>query len=223
MRNELTSEHRAATMRLDTTFVLTWLPSVTMMLLTTLSYIDRNTLAILAPTILRDTGLSNEQYGFVISGFSIAYMLCNPLWGTNCGPRGRSGEHDRRSAFVDPGVGLARGRWRGSRVSGCADGIGPRRSSHVSRWRSGRCSDSSHSEADARRCACLQRRVAGGAPHADSRYATGGSLGLARGLLVDRSDGLAVALIVGRGLSPAGPSPARGRYDGGIERRAPME
>jgi MFS family permease len=25
--------------------------------------------------------VSNEQYGFVISGFSIAYMLCNPLWG----------------------------------------------------------------------------------------------------------------------------------------------
>jgi hypothetical protein len=48
MRNELTTEQRAATKRLDTTFVLTWLPSVTIMLLTTLSYIDRNTLAILA-------------------------------------------------------------------------------------------------------------------------------------------------------------------------------
>jgi len=81
MRTELMSEHRAATKRLGTTFVLTWLPSVTMMLLTTLSYIDRNTLAILAPTILGDTGLSNERYGLVISGFLIAYTLCNPLWG----------------------------------------------------------------------------------------------------------------------------------------------
>ena len=62
-------------------FVRTWLPSVTMMLLTTLSYIDRNTLAILAPTILGQTGLSQVQYGFVISGFSIAYMLGNPIWG----------------------------------------------------------------------------------------------------------------------------------------------
>jgi ACS family hexuronate transporter-like MFS transporter len=59
----------------------TWLPAVSMMLVTTLSYIDRNTLALLAPSILHDTHLSNEQYGFIISGFSIAYMLCNPLWG----------------------------------------------------------------------------------------------------------------------------------------------
>ena len=51
------------------------------MLVTTLSYIDRNTLALLAPTILRETRLSNEQYGFIISAFSISYMLSNPLWG----------------------------------------------------------------------------------------------------------------------------------------------
>jgi ACS family hexuronate transporter-like MFS transporter len=81
MAAALTSERRAVTRPLGAAFVLTWLPSVTMMLLTTLSYIDRNTLAILAPTILGDTGLSNAQYGFVISGFSIAYMFGNPLWG----------------------------------------------------------------------------------------------------------------------------------------------
>ncbi len=52
-----------------------------MMLVSTISYIDRNTLALLAPTILRDTHLSNEQYGFIISAFSIAYMLANPVWG----------------------------------------------------------------------------------------------------------------------------------------------
>ena len=52
-----------------------------MMLVSTISYIDRNTLALLAPTILRDTHLSNEQYGFIISAFSIAYMLGNPIWG----------------------------------------------------------------------------------------------------------------------------------------------
>jgi len=52
-----------------------------MMLVTTISYIDRNTLALLAPSILRDAHLSNEQYGFILSGFSIAYMLGNPLWG----------------------------------------------------------------------------------------------------------------------------------------------
>ena len=52
-----------------------------MMLVSTISYIDRNTLALLAPTILHDTHLNNEQYGFIISAFSIAYMLANPLWG----------------------------------------------------------------------------------------------------------------------------------------------
>lgn len=60
---------------------LRWLPAFSMMLVSTISYIDRNTLALLAPTILRDTHLSNEQYGFIISAFSIAYMLGNPLWG----------------------------------------------------------------------------------------------------------------------------------------------
>jgi ACS family hexuronate transporter-like MFS transporter len=52
-----------------------------MLLVSLISYIDRNTLALLAPTILQQTGLSAEEYGFVISGFSIAYMLSNPLWG----------------------------------------------------------------------------------------------------------------------------------------------
>lgn len=58
-----------------------WLPVLTMMLVSVISYIDRNTLALLAPTILHDTGLSAEQYGFIISAFSIAYMLGNPVWG----------------------------------------------------------------------------------------------------------------------------------------------
>jgi len=52
-----------------------------MMLVSTISYVDRNTLALLAPTILRDTHLNNEQYGFIISAFSVAYMLANPVWG----------------------------------------------------------------------------------------------------------------------------------------------
>jgi MFS transporter, ACS family, hexuronate transporter len=58
-----------------------WLPAFSMMLVSTISYIDRNTLALLAPTILREAHLSNEQYGFIISAFSIAYMLGNPVWG----------------------------------------------------------------------------------------------------------------------------------------------
>jgi ACS family hexuronate transporter-like MFS transporter len=58
-----------------------WLPTLSMMLVSLISYIDRNTLALLAPTILRETKLSNEQYGWIISTFSIAYMAGNPVWG----------------------------------------------------------------------------------------------------------------------------------------------
>ena len=52
-----------------------------MMLVSLISYIDRNTLALLIPTIMRDTNLSAEQYGFIVSAFSIAYMIGSPLWG----------------------------------------------------------------------------------------------------------------------------------------------
>ena len=52
-----------------------------MLAVSLISYMDRNTLALLAPTILRETGLSGEQYGFIIAAFSVAYMVANPLWG----------------------------------------------------------------------------------------------------------------------------------------------
>lgn len=58
-----------------------WIPTVTMLLVSLISYIDRTTLAILAPTILRETGLSVEDYGWIISAFSTAYMIGNPVWG----------------------------------------------------------------------------------------------------------------------------------------------
>jgi len=51
------------------------------MLVSFISYVDRNTLAILAPTILKDTHLTAQQYGFIISCFSVAYMIGNPVWG----------------------------------------------------------------------------------------------------------------------------------------------
>ena len=38
-----------------------------MLLVSVISYIDRNTLALLAPTILQETHLTNEQYGWIIS------------------------------------------------------------------------------------------------------------------------------------------------------------
>jgi MFS transporter, ACS family, hexuronate transporter len=58
-----------------------WIPALSMLLVSLISYIDRNTLALLAPTILRDTRMTAEQYGFVISAFSVVYMAANPVWG----------------------------------------------------------------------------------------------------------------------------------------------
>src|SRR2546423_827937 len=58
-----------------------WIPTTSMLLVSLISYIDRNTLALLIPTIMKETKLSAEQYGFIVSAFSIAYMISNPLWG----------------------------------------------------------------------------------------------------------------------------------------------
>ena len=52
------------------------------MLCSWLSYVDRQTLAVLSPTILRDTHLSVSNYADAVSAFSIAYMIANPVWGS---------------------------------------------------------------------------------------------------------------------------------------------
>src|SRR5258706_11229574 len=52
-----------------------------MMLVSMISYIDRNTLALLAPTILDATHLNNFQLNLAIAAFSVAYTLGNPIWG----------------------------------------------------------------------------------------------------------------------------------------------
>jgi ACS family hexuronate transporter-like MFS transporter len=59
-----------------------WVPSSVLMLSSLLSYVDRQVLAVLSPTILHDTGLSSAAYTDVLSAFSIAYMIANPLWGS---------------------------------------------------------------------------------------------------------------------------------------------
>src|SRR2546426_12817227 len=58
-----------------------WVASVAMMLCSWLSYVDRQVLAVLSPTILQATGLNAQRYGEIVSVFSIAYMIANPLWG----------------------------------------------------------------------------------------------------------------------------------------------
>jgi ACS family hexuronate transporter-like MFS transporter len=58
-----------------------WVASGAMMACSWLSYMDRQILAVLSPTILKDTHLSAQTYGEIVSAFSIAYMFANPLWG----------------------------------------------------------------------------------------------------------------------------------------------
>ncbi len=52
-----------------------------MLLVSLVSYIDRNTIALLVPTILKETRMTAEQYGWAIAAFSITYTIANPLWG----------------------------------------------------------------------------------------------------------------------------------------------
>ena len=60
----------------------TWVPCVGMALCSCLSFVDRQVLAVLSPTILRDTAMSAQDYGNVIFFFFLAYTLGNPLWGS---------------------------------------------------------------------------------------------------------------------------------------------
>jgi ACS family hexuronate transporter-like MFS transporter len=53
-----------------------------MMVCTLLSYVDRQVLSVLSPTILKETGLSASQYTNATFFFSITYMLTNPVWGS---------------------------------------------------------------------------------------------------------------------------------------------
>jgi ACS family hexuronate transporter-like MFS transporter len=59
-----------------------WTASTVMMGCSWLSYVDRQILAVLSPTILADTGMSAERYTLVVAAFSIGYSVSNPLWGS---------------------------------------------------------------------------------------------------------------------------------------------
>lgn len=59
-----------------------WVAPTTMMVCTLLSYIDRQVLAVLSPTILKDTGLTQSEYTQAVSVFSLTYLITNPLWGS---------------------------------------------------------------------------------------------------------------------------------------------
>jgi len=58
-----------------------WVALFIFILAASLSFLDRQVLAALAPTLRAEFQLSNEEYGYVVSVFSITYALAAPLAG----------------------------------------------------------------------------------------------------------------------------------------------
>jgi ACS family hexuronate transporter-like MFS transporter len=58
-----------------------WTVAIVATLTMTVSYIDRSTLAILAPSITKALDIGETEYGWLASAFSIAYLVSTPLSG----------------------------------------------------------------------------------------------------------------------------------------------
>src|SRR5947207_11397660 len=58
-----------------------WVPCMGMALCTWLSFVDRQVLGSLTPTILKETGMSAKDFADVNGYFFLAYTLANPVWG----------------------------------------------------------------------------------------------------------------------------------------------
>lgn len=58
-----------------------WSLALTATLTMTVSYVDRQTLSVVAPTVCKTLGLSDAQYGLLGSGFALAYLVGAPLAG----------------------------------------------------------------------------------------------------------------------------------------------
>ncbi|MDR3456234.1 MAG: MFS transporter [Verrucomicrobiae bacterium] len=60
---------------------LRWLVAFALFIAALLNYVDRNVLGLLASTIQKDLGISNQQYASIINYFLIAYTIANLLSG----------------------------------------------------------------------------------------------------------------------------------------------
>jgi MFS transporter, ACS family, hexuronate transporter len=58
-----------------------WWIAALFYLSSTLNYLDRQILTTLAPIVQREFSLNNEQYGGILSSFSLVYAICSPLMG----------------------------------------------------------------------------------------------------------------------------------------------
>ncbi|HYJ95091.1 MAG TPA: MFS transporter [Vicinamibacterales bacterium] len=59
-----------------------WVPCLGMALCSWLSFVDRQVLNILSPTIIADTGLTPQDFTTATSFFFLTYTLGNPVWGS---------------------------------------------------------------------------------------------------------------------------------------------
>ncbi len=67
-----------------------WIIALAATLTMTVSYIDRQTLAVLGPTVTKALGMTDAQYGLLHSAFAFAYLIATPLcgwWIGRIGPR----------------------------------------------------------------------------------------------------------------------------------------
>src|SRR5215813_8897525 len=59
-----------------------WVPCAAMAACSWLSFFHRTMLGALAPTILKETGLTAQEFASINAYFFVAYTLGNPLWGS---------------------------------------------------------------------------------------------------------------------------------------------
>src|SRR5579864_391992 len=59
-----------------------WVPCLAMAACSWLSFFHRTILGAMAPTILKDTGMTAQQFASINAYFFVAYTLGNPMWGS---------------------------------------------------------------------------------------------------------------------------------------------
>ena len=60
---------------------MAWLVALVATFTMTVSYVDRAALSVLAVEVTKDLGMSNQEYGWVVAAFSLAYLFGTPIAG----------------------------------------------------------------------------------------------------------------------------------------------
>jgi ACS family hexuronate transporter-like MFS transporter len=60
---------------------LRWVAVCVLFFSSALNYLDRAVLSALAPTLIKEFHINSQQFGYVVSSFSITYAICAPLMG----------------------------------------------------------------------------------------------------------------------------------------------